>query len=65
MSEGNRNHQAADVREFEPRRMPLSRIQPPGDSELHLWFLDLGELAGALRDALGGREDPGAPVRAE
>lgn len=40
--------------DFEPRRVPLRGLEPPGVGAIHLWFLDLEELAGSLRLALDG-----------
>lgn len=47
---------AAKPADFEPRHVPLRDLQRPGSGEVHAWFLDLGEMADALRSAL----DPGA-----
>jgi 4'-phosphopantetheinyl transferase len=54
MIEGNTSPYLADVQHFEPCTIPLPRLEAPQADEVHLWFLDLGDLAGALRDALGG-----------
>lgn len=34
--------------------MPLHFLQPPGEHEIHLWYLHLGKLGGSLRHALAG-----------
>jgi 4'-phosphopantetheinyl transferase len=54
MIEQNTSGTLADVRDFAPRTIPLPQLQEPLAGEVHLWFLDLGDLAGSLRDALGG-----------
>lgn len=41
---------------FEPRRVPLRGLEKPAPGEAHAWFLDLVEMADALRSAL----DPSA-----
>ena len=51
-----------DVQDFTPCEIPLPDMKPPSPGEVHLWFLDLGGLAGSLRDALGGGEEELAPV---
>lgn len=50
-------HVAAGPADFQPRRIPLRNLGYPGQGEIHAWFLDLNEMAGSLRAALG---DPGA-----
>jgi 4'-phosphopantetheinyl transferase len=40
--------------DFEPRCIPLDRLQLPAAGEVHAWFLDLGRLARPLRGALDG-----------
>ena len=45
---------AAVPADFAPRRVPLRDIALPDRGELHLWFMDLGEMAGSLRAALDG-----------
>jgi len=45
---------STDVREFQPCTIPLPRLKPPAAGQVDLWFLDLGGLAGSLREALGG-----------
>jgi 4'-phosphopantetheinyl transferase len=49
-----RNTSLADLEVFEPCTIPLPSLEAPPAGEVHLWFLDLGDLAGSLRDALGG-----------
>ena len=51
-----------DVQDFTSCEIPLPDMKPPSPGEVHLWFLDLGGLAGSLRDALGGGEEELAPV---
>ena len=46
----------ADAQDFRPCSIPLPDLESPVSGEVHLWFLDLGDLAGSLRDALGGDE---------
>ena len=50
--------QQAAVRpeDFAPCRMPLRARALPGEGEVHLWYLDLGELSAALKGALGGEQ---------
>jgi len=38
--------------------MPVIRLEQPGKRELHLWYLHLGTLGGALRHALVGDKEP-------
>ena len=52
----------ADVRDFRPCTIPLPELEAPRPGEVHLWFLDLQELAGSLRDALGGGEGNASPI---
>ena len=52
----------SDVRDFRPCEIPLQEMESPSPGEVHLWFLDLGRLAGSLRDALGGGEEKLSPV---
>lgn len=47
---------------FEPRFIPLDRLQPPAAAEVHAWFLDLGRLARPLRGALDGSVGPRDPA---
>lgn len=42
---------------FEARRLPIRALKPPGERELHLWYLQL--------DALGNPLDPDADTRGE
>ncbi|MBT8041510.1 MAG: 4'-phosphopantetheinyl transferase superfamily protein [Xanthomonadales bacterium] len=48
--------QLANPGDFTPCRVPLHGIERPAAGQIHLWFMDLGELAGSLRSALGGGE---------
>jgi 4'-phosphopantetheinyl transferase len=57
MMEGNSTGLLADEQDFEPCTIPLHALKAPLPGEVHLWFLDLGGLAGSLRDALGGHGD--------
>jgi 4'-phosphopantetheinyl transferase len=57
MMEGNPNGLLAGEEDFEPCTIPLPALKAPLSGEVHLWFLDLGGLAGSLRDALGGGGD--------
>ena len=43
--------------DFAPRQVPLRDVGMPGADEIHLWFMDLEELAGSLSLALGSEED--------
>lgn len=47
--------------EFVPVHMPLQHLTQPAEQQIHLWYLDLGDLGGSLRQALGGEspDDPG------
>ena len=45
--------------EFVPVRMPLHQLTQPAEQQIHLWYLDLGELGGSLRQALGGQSRGG------
>lgn len=43
--------------------MPLQELPPPREHEVHLWYLDLDRLAGALQHALGSEKTgTGAPA---
>ena len=55
--EGRQTTVLADSRDFVPRAIPLPALESPEPGVVHLWFLDLGGLAGPLRDALGGGEE--------
>ena len=46
---------------FRPQHLPVLDFPVPGESEVHLWYLHLGVLAGSLQNALAGNE----PARAE
>jgi 4'-phosphopantetheinyl transferase len=54
----------SDVQDFQACNIPLPRVQTPADGEVHLWFLDLGELVGSLQDALGGSRRKSSEVDA-
>ena len=49
---------AALPADFEPRRVPLRDIRRPEPDQVHLWYMDLVELAGSLRVALDGDAPP-------
>lgn len=49
---------AATPADFVPRHVPLRGLELPGSGEIHVWFLDLNEMAFSLRAAL---DDPGTP----
>lgn len=53
---------AAEFVDFSPRRVPLNGIERPPEGEIHLWFMELDELAGSLRSALGGEDDAAGRV---
>ena len=49
----NSHGQAAAIpADFTPRRAPLRDLALPARGELHLWFMELEEMAGSLRGAL-------------
>lgn len=48
--------------DFEPRFIPLDRLEPPPPGAVHAWFLDLGRLARSLRGALDGHVGPRDPA---
>ena len=56
MIEGNHNGIVAEAQDFLDRTIPLADLERPHTGEVHVWFLDLAELAGALRDALDGHQ---------
>ena len=62
MTEGKQTRVLADVGEFRPLTIPLRVSDPPLSGEVHLWFLDLGTLAGSLRNALGGAPQAPSPL---
>jgi 4'-phosphopantetheinyl transferase len=62
MIDRNQATASADVQDFTSCEIPLSNMESPSPGEAHLWFLDLGSLAGSLRDALGGGEEELQPV---
>jgi 4'-phosphopantetheinyl transferase len=59
----NSSHLIATPEDFIPRRAPLRELDPPQDGEVHLWYLNLGELGGALKAALDGKSGSNEPVR--
>lgn len=48
--------------DFEPRYIPLDRLESPPAGAVHAWFLDLGQLARSLRGALDGHVGPRDPA---
>lgn len=56
MNDGSKNGLLARAKDFTPCTIPLENQTPPLHGEVHLWFLDLGCLAGSLAAALGGQE---------
>ncbi|MEE4293962.1 MAG: 4'-phosphopantetheinyl transferase superfamily protein [Xanthomonadales bacterium] len=46
--------------DFSPRHVPLRELALPSPGAIHLWFIDLDEMAGALEEALA---DPGEAAR--
>jgi 4'-phosphopantetheinyl transferase len=62
MNKGITKTLSATPESFSLRRIPLDRLVPPSLGEVHLWFLDLGELSGSLSAALGGRSDNPSPA---
>jgi hypothetical protein len=56
MIDGRQTQVLADAEDFRPCTIPLPALETPSTGEVHIWFLDLGGLAGSLRDALGGGE---------
>ena len=54
MNDGSKTGLYAGARDFRARTIPLDNQTPPSPGEVHLWFLDLGCLSGALTAALGG-----------
>ncbi len=57
MTEGPAQHVLADSGDFIPRTIPLKALESPAAKQVDLWFLDLGALAGSLRDALSGKDE--------
>jgi 4'-phosphopantetheinyl transferase len=49
---------AANPADFEPWHVPLRGFAVPAENEIHLWFMDLDEMAGSLRAALGDNDEP-------
>lgn len=64
MIAGNHNGVVADAQDFLDRAIPLADLERPHTGEIHVWFLDLAELAGALRDALDGHRSAPADFTA-
>jgi 4'-phosphopantetheinyl transferase len=54
MNDGSKIGILARARDFTTCTIPLDKQTPPSSGEVHLWFLDLGSLSGALTVALGG-----------
>jgi len=46
---------------FKPRAMPLPAMELPGKDELHLWYLDLGQLALTLSQAFSSEKIAAPP----
>jgi phosphopantetheinyl transferase len=53
---------AAGPADFGPRAIPLDRQALPGAGSVHVWFLDLADLARPLRGALDGHVGPRDPA---
>ena len=53
---------AAGPADFGPCAIPLDRQSVPGTGSIHVWFLNLTELARPLRGALDGHVGPGDPA---
>lgn len=53
---------AAGPADFGPRAIPLDRQGLPGAGAVHVWFLNLAELARPLRGALDGHVGPRDPA---
>ena len=64
MIEGNHNGIVAEAQDFLDRTIPLADLERPHTGEVQVWFLDLAELAGALRDALDGHQSAPADFSA-
>jgi len=56
MEHSNEMGVVAEPHDFVDCHIPLHHLEPPVRGEVHLWFLDLGSLGGALNSALGSRE---------
>jgi hypothetical protein len=46
---------------FKALRMPLQPLELPAPAEIHVWFLNLEQLAGSLRGALGDEQHATEP----
>lgn len=64
MNEGNDSAQVAEPHDFQDRCVPLADLERPATGGVHVWFLNLAELAGSLRDALDGHRSAPAPFTA-
>ena len=64
MNDGSKTGLLARARDFTACTIPLDKQIPPSSGEVHLWFLDLGRLSGALAAALSGdaANEPAAPA---
>lgn len=62
--EGNSKPILADVQDFQVCAIPLPDLKPPVAGEVHLWFLDLADLADSLRHALDGHHNDASPLTA-
>lgn len=51
--------------EFRAQRMPLHELVQPAEQQIHLWYLDLGDLGGSLRQALRGEPQGGPAARTD
>jgi 4'-phosphopantetheinyl transferase len=56
-SDGHQPWAVAGPADFEPRTIPLRDLRLPEAREIHVWYLDLSELAMFLQAALDGHED--------
>ncbi len=57
MTEKNAQDGLVRPEEFSTCRMPLRELAQPRPGQAHLWYLNLGDLALSLRQALGGGAD--------
>lgn len=57
------SHLIAAPEDFIPCYAPLRDLEPPRGGEVHLWYLNLGELGSALKAALDGEVGANEPVR--
>lgn len=62
MDDGIKIGLSAEAKDFRSVCIPLGAQKPPLSGEVHLWFLDLGNLSNSLRAALGapGEDAPAA-----